>query len=115
MSIAGLIFLAFAVYRLSLFSDDPRLLKKLKKIHESFASPAFASIWIAGVLAIANMFLHEFLLFQMIVMVFGLSGITCVLSQLQGKPQFILPLPRMLPPGDQPPKTKKLSWDPYRP
>jgi hypothetical protein len=98
----ALILIALAVYRLSLFADDPRLLKKLKKIHESFASPAFASLWIAALLLLLNTWLQDNSVFKFLIGVFALSGVTCLLSQLRGKPQFILPLPQPKPPGDKP-------------
>jgi len=103
-SVTKLILIGLAVYRLSLFADDPRLLKKLKKIHESFASAAFASIWIAAVVLSLNICFQDNPIFKLVIGVFAFSGLTCVLSQLRGKPQFILPLPKMTPPGDHPPK-----------
>lgn len=87
---------------MSLFADDPRLLKKLKKIHESFASAAFASLWIAAVFLSLNIYFQNNFIFELVTDVFAISGLTCVLSQLRGKPQFIIPFPKLLPPGDSP-------------
>jgi hypothetical protein len=98
------LFIGLAVYRLSLFADDPRLLKKLKKIHESFASAAFASIWIAAALVSLNVYFENSLLFRAALWIFAASGLTCVLSQLHSRPQFIFPLPKPKSPGDHPPK-----------
>lgn len=119
-----LILIGLAVYRLSLFADDPRLLKKLKKIHESFASAAFASLWIATVFLTLNIYFSDNPIFKLLIGVLALSGMTCVLSQLRGNPQFIIPLPKFLPPGDKPPfnplyplppKAGKAPLDPLRP
>ena len=79
-------------------------LKKLKKIHESFASPAFASLWIAAAFLSLNVYFQDTLVFKLLISIFALSGLTWVLSQLRGKPQFILPLPKLTPPGDRPPR-----------
>jgi hypothetical protein len=97
-----LILIGLAVYRVSLFADDPRLLKRLKKIHESFASAAFASLWIAAAFLLLGTYFEDTPIFRAVTGVFALSGLTCVLSQLHSRPQFLLPLPKFSPPSDRP-------------
>lgn len=104
LKLSSLVLIGLAVYRISLFADDTRLLKKLKKIHESFASPAFASLWIAAAFLSLDSCFQDSPIFKLLTGVFALSGLTCVLSQIQAKSQFILPLPKFPPPGDRPPK-----------
>jgi hypothetical protein len=103
LDLADFIILGLAVYRLSLFADDPRLLKKLKKIHESFASAAFASLWFASIILLLEQYFHENLIYRLLVNGYALSGLACVLSQFRSNPRFIISMPDFSTPGDKPP------------